>query len=66
MAGIYNLLCLVTIAIVFNNVIAVNYCNLSSCAEKNSHTLCQYSVSNNVHEYKIGVLYVYSAVRFII
>jgi len=45
MAGIYNLLCLVIIAIVFKNVIAVNYCNLSSCA-KRTHTMCKYSVSN--------------------
>jgi len=68
MAGIYNFLCLVIIAIVFKNVIADNYCDLSSCAVKHSHTMCQYTVSNNVctHKHKIDVLYVYSAVRFIV
>lgn len=47
MARIYNLACLVIIAI-FSIVTAQDYCNLQSCKQKRAnHTMCEYSVSNN-------------------
>jgi len=66
MAEIYNLLCLVTIAIVFNNVIAVNYCDLRSCTIKRSHTTCKYSVSNNFYTMSMNTkLYCMFIIRFV-
>lgn len=43
MAGICNLLCLITIAVAFNTVTATNYCNVGSCSDKPSHTMCKFS-----------------------
>ncbi|XP_011165202.1 venom allergen 3 [Solenopsis invicta] len=46
MAGIYTLLCLAITTITFNNVIAVDYCNLESCSQRGSHTMCRYPSSS--------------------
>ncbi|XP_011871194.1 PREDICTED: venom allergen 3-like [Vollenhovia emeryi] len=41
MAGVCNILCLVAIAVTV--VTATDYCNVKSCTDKSSHTMCKYS-----------------------
>ncbi|XP_011705977.1 PREDICTED: venom allergen 3-like, partial [Wasmannia auropunctata] len=40
MAGISYLLCLL---IAVFTIVTADYCNMQSCSEKGSHTMCQYS-----------------------